>query len=387
MAFMQFTKPQHLMLPGPTPLPPSVLQAMAAPMINHRSELWRELYREVETGVKWFCQTRHDVVMFAGSGTTGMEAAITNLFSAGDRVLALVQGSFSERFAHMAETFGLEVDRLEVPWGQAIAPEALAQQLSSNSYKAVLLVHNETSTGVLNPLEELLKLIHEHECLSVVDGVSSVGSVDLPVDKWQVDVLITASQKGYMAPPGLSMLTISPRAWQAYDSAGLPRYSLDFKLAKEYAEEGWTPWTPPIPVFYALRAAFELLRQESQPTIWARHYRLMRAVRAGLQGMGLKLLVEDEAIASRAVTPVFPPAQVEADDVLKVMLNNYHILLGAGQRKMSGQLFRIGHLGFQDFPNIYGVLGALEVTLQELGHHAFEPGAGLAAAQAAARVT
>lgn len=375
------------MLPGPTPLPPAVLQALATPMINHRSEAWTELFHEVERETRWLNQTEHDVLFLTGSGTTGMEASLVNLFSPGDRVLALTQGSFSERFAHMAEVYGLEVDRLSYAWGEAIAPEALEAKLKQeHPYKAVLLVHNETSTGILNPLADLARIIRHYEALSLVDAISSLTSTELATDAWQLDVVLTASQKGYLAPPGLSMVSLSSRAWKAHASARLPRYTLDFKLTREYAQQGFNPWTPPLPIFYALQAAFPLLRAEGLANIQARHFQLMRAVRAGLQAMGLKLFVEDEKLASRSVTPVYPPDGITAKEILQVMRHNYQITLAAGQRKMSGQIFRIGHLGYQDLSTVLGVLSALELTLRELGL-ALHPGTAAAAAQETLRPT
>lgn len=383
---MQHPKPQHLMLPGPTPLPPAVLQAMASPMLNHRGEVWQELYKEVDAGVRWLCQTAHETVMLAGSGTTGMEAALTNLFSPGDQVVAVCQGSFSERFAQMAEAFGLQVTRLSYAWGEAARPEELSRLLTeSGAFKAVLLVHNETSTGVLNPLESLAKVAQQHGLLTIVDAISSLTTTPLPVDAWGLDVVITASQKGYLAPPGLSMLSLSPAAWAACEHSTLPRYTLDLLLAREYARRAMTPWTPPLPVFHALKAGFEILRHEGLPQIQARHYQLSRAVRAGLRALGLKLLVEDDQIASRAVTPVYPPEGIDAEDIRKVMHNNYHITLAGGQRKLSGQIFRVGHLGYQDVPTVLGVLSCLEMTLEQLAYPV-EPGTAAAAAQEALRL-
>jgi len=246
----------------------------------------------------------------------------------------------------------------------------------------VLVVHNETSTGVLNDLKALSEVIHQYDALSIIDAVSSLSTTDLPVDQWGLDVVITASQKAFMAPPGLSFVSLSEQAWKAYESSSLPCYTLDFKLAHEYAQKGMTPWTPPISVFYALQAALPLLQNEGLPQIQARHGRLTRAVREGLRAMGLQLFVKDDTIASRCVTPVHTPADIPASDILNLMHNNYNISLGAGQRKMADRLFRIGHLGYQDVPAILGVLSCLEMTLQDLGH-ALTPGAGVAAAQTA----
>lgn len=362
--------PQHLMLPGPTPLPQPVLQAMATPMLNHRSEAFSELYREVEAGAQWLCRTEREILMLAGSGTTGMEASLCNLFSPGEPVLAIAQGSFSERFAKMAETFGLSTDVLTYDWGQAALPAELDARLSEGSaqgpYKAVLIVHNETSTGVLNPLAELTAICRRHGALSMVDAISSLGSTPLEVDAWGIDVAITASQKGYYAPAGLTLMMLSEAAWQACETATLPRFSLDLRLAREYGRKAQTPWTPPLPVFYALRAGFGLLRAEGLEAIHARHLAITRALRRGLTQLGLELFVPDEFVASRCVTPVYPPAGLAADEIRRVMLAKHNIILGAGLRKLSGKMFRIGHLGHHDLAEALGVLECLRLSLDAL---------------------
>lgn len=366
---MQHLKPQHLMLPGPTPLPPAVHQALSGPMLNHRAELWQDLFREVRDHIQWLLQTQRDILFLAGSGTTGMEASLTNLFSPGDRVLALTQGSFSERFAQMAECFGLEVESLSLEWGEAFQAETVEARLQQSAgFKAVLLVHNETSTGVLNPLKDLAEVIHRYGAMVIVDAISSLSTTELLTDNWDLDVVITASQKGYQVPAGLSMVTLNDRAWEACEQASLPRFTYDFKLTREYAHKALTPWTPPVPLFHALATSLPLLKAQGLLNLHARHYQLMRAARAGLKALGCRLLVADEHIASRAVTPAYPPEGLRADDILMLMHNNFHIAMGAGQRKMSGQLIRLGHLGYQDLPALYGVLSALEYSFKELGH-------------------
>lgn len=375
--------PLHLMLPGPTPLPQAVLTAMSAPMINHRSEDFRVLYREVEAGAKWLLETEQDLLMLAGSGTTGMEAALCNLFSTGDKVLAITQGSFSERFAKMAMAFGLQTDTLAYDWGQAAQPADLEARLREGQYKAVLMVHCETSTGVLNPLRELAGLCRKYEALSVVDAIASLSSTPLPIDEWQLDCVITASQKGYYAPAGLTILSLSERAWLANERATLPRFSLDLKLTREYAHKSMTPWTPPLPVFYALRAGFGILRAEGREAVQARHLGLMRALRAGVQALGFGLFVPDEAVAARSVTPVLPMPGLDPEALRARMLAKGY-MLGAGLRKLEGSQFRIGHLGAHDAGEILGLLASLEQSLSELAIDAV-PGAGVSAALAALR--
>lgn len=359
--------PQWLMLPGPTPLPQAVLRALSTPMLNHRGPAFAKLFAEIEAGLSWVFQTQHRVLMLTGSGTTGMEAALLNLFSPGDTVLAVSNGSFGERWGDMAEVYGLQVERLAYDWGAPIRPEDLRLRLAadrSQSIKAVLMIHNETSTGVLNPLQEMAEIIREHGALSLVDAISSLTSTPLPMDAWGLDVVLGASQKGFMVPPGLAFVALSPRAWEAHARARLPRFSLDFQLTLEYAEQGWTPWTPPIPLFHGLKVALELMQEEGLDAIQARHLQLMRATRSGLEALGLKLMIPDETHASRAVTPVFPPPGIAADALRQHLLEEYNLVLGGGQRKLTGQIFRVGHLGYQHLPGIWTTLAALKETLQ-----------------------
>lgn len=360
--------PQLLMLPGPTPLPQAVLQALSGPMINHRGPTFAELFAQIEKGLSWAFETQNRVLMLTGSGTTGMEAALLNLFSPGDKVLAVSNGSFGERWGDMAAQYGLEVERLAYEWGKTIQTQDLRSRLQADktqAIKAVLVIHNETSTGVLNPLQEMAAIVREHGALVIVDAISSLTSTPLPMDAWGLDVVLGASQKGFMVPPGLAFVALSAKAWEAHAQARLPRFSLDFSLTREYAEQGWTPWTPPIPLFYGLKVALQMMQTEGLAQIQARHLHLMQTVRAGLKGMGLELMIPDERHASRAVTPVYPPPGLDADDIRTSLLEEYNIVLGGGQRKLTGQIFRVGHLGYQHLPNIWATLIALEQTLKK----------------------
>jgi aspartate aminotransferase-like enzyme len=337
-------------------------------MINHRGPAFAELFAEIEKGLSWAFQTEHRVLMLTGSGTTGMEASLLNLFSPGDKILAVSNGSFGERWGDMAALYGLEVERLAYEWGKTIQTQDLRTRLQADktqAIKAVLFIHNETSTGVLNPLQEMAAIVREHGALVIVDAISSLTSTPLPMDAWGLDVVLGASQKGFMVPPGLAFVALSPKAWEAHAQARLPRFSLDFSLTREYAEQGWTPWTPPIPLFYGLKVALGMMQAEGLEQIQARHLHLMQTVRAGLKGMGLELMIPDERHASRAVTPVYPPPGLDADDIRTSLLEEYNIVLGGGQRKLTGQIFRVGHLGYQHLPNIWATLIALEQTLKK----------------------
>ncbi len=354
------------MLPGPTPLPPEVQQALLKPMCNHRSEAWKEVVFEVEAGLQWFHETTSRVLVFAGSGTTGMEASITNLFSPGDRVLVVTQGSFGERFALMNRIYGLACDTLSYEWGELPRLEDLEQHLKENKpYKAVFLVHNETSTGVLLPLEPWAKMAKAHGALVIVDAISSLGTTPLPMDQWDIDIVLSASQKSYACPPGLSMVAISDAAWEAHGKAKLPRYTLDFSLTRDYADKGWNPWTPPVSLYYALQAALRLHQKKGLTALHQHHEVLMQTVRKGLRQMGLQLFIKNDDFASRAVTPVYPPDGIAAD-TLRERLRSQGITLGGGQRKLTGRIFRVGHLGYQNLTTVRGVLQAIESTLATL---------------------
>lgn len=358
--------PQLLMLPGPTPIPQPVLQALSGPMLNHRGPEWESLFAEVEAGLQWAFQTQHRVLMLAGSGTTGMEATLVNLFSAGDRVLVLANGSFGERWAQMAQRYGLETEILRAPWGKPLPLEALDARLAADRapyFKAVLMIHNETSTGLLNPLQQVASRVQEHGALMIIDAISSLTSTPLPMDAWQLDVVLGASQKGFMVPPGLAFVALSPRAWEAHRQATLPRYTLDFSLALEYATQGWTPWTPPISLFHGLRVALNMMRAEGLAQIQARHLLLRDTLRQGLRELGLRLMIADDSLASCSVTPVFPPTGISADSLREALRDQFQIIVGGGQRQLTGQIFRVGHLGWQHLPAVWTTLKALEILL------------------------
>lgn len=357
----------HLMLPGPTPLPPEVQQALLKPMCNHRSESWKSVVYDVEAHLQWFHETQHRVLVFAGSGTTGMEASLTNLCSPGDRVLAVSFGSFGERFRDMARVYGLECDNLHYEWGEIPRLEDFEKHLKSHApYHAVLMVHNETSTGVLLDLEPWAKMAKAHGALVIVDAISSLGTTPLPMDDWGIDVVLSASQKSYACPPGLSLVAVSEDAWKAHAQAKLPRYALDFQLTREYADKGWNPWTPPIGLYYALQAALHLHKTRGLTALQAHHETLTRTVRDGLEALGLTLFVKDLKHASRAVTPVYPPEGIAADALRSYLLEHYDITLGGGQRKLTGQIFRVGHLGYQSLSSVKGVLSCIEESLNAL---------------------
>ena len=249
----------QLRIPGPTPIPNEILQAMTTQMINHRGPQFAEMIHKATDILKTMFQTKGDVFLLTCSGTGGMEAAVVNTLSPGDKVLVVANGAFGDRFADIAEIFGAQVERLSFEWGTAVDPQEVRRALSQDaSIKAVLVTHNETSTGVTNDLEAISAVVREYEKLLIVDAISSLGCIDLPTDEWGCDVVITGSQKGWMAPPGLAMVSVSERAWQAQAQAKMPKYYWDFAKAKSFLEKGQTPWTPAVSTVYALDAALEL---------------------------------------------------------------------------------------------------------------------------------
>lgn len=358
-----------LLIPGPTMVPPEVRAAVGRQMINHRGPSFIELYREVQGGLRRVFGTGSDVLVFPSAGTGVMESAVVNLFSPGDRVLVGVMGEFGERFARIAEAFGLSVERLEVPPGAAVTAELLAERLDGREaghFRGVLLTHNETSTGVLLDLEAASAVVGRYGALLVVDGVSSVGGVEVEFDRWGVDVLVTASQKALMTPPGLGLVAVSPRAWEAVEAARLPRFYWDYRQARRAAEKGQTPYTPAVALWFGLRSALRLMEEEGLPAVYARHRRLAAAFRAGVRALGLTLLADD-AVASPLVTAVEVPAGLEAAAIIRALRERHRVVVAGGQGPLAGRIFRVAHMGAAREEDVLRALAALGDVLASLG--------------------
>lgn len=374
-------RPQNLRTPGPTFVPQPVLQASARPMINHRGPEFAALLAAVTRALQDFLRTHHDVLLLTTSGTGGLEAAIVNTLSAGEKVLVLNNGSFGERWAAIAKAYGCDVRRLDVPPGRAIEPDLVREEIRKegrDGSRAVLVTHNETSVGVLNPLKEIAAVVRESGKLLLVDSISGAGAVELDVDGWGIDVCITASQKAWGAPPGLAMITMSERAWKASERATLPRFYFDLQKAKASLEKGATPWTPAITVVIALQEALRLMSEEGLEAIIERHVDLARATRRGVQALGLPLFAE-EASASPVVTAVRSPARVDSRNLARVLRDEHDCVIAGGQGKLEGQIFRLGHMGFCTISDITAMLGALELALRRFNITA-EPGTAITAA-------
>ena len=372
-----------LMIPGPTPVPETALLAMAKHPIGHRSGDFSKIMAEVTENLKWLHQTRNDILILASSGTGAMEAGMINFLSPGDRVLCGCNGKFGDRWAEVATAYGLQVEKITAEWGQALDTDKFRQHLEADKnkqIKAVILTHSETSTGVLNDIETINGYVKAHgEALIIVDAVTSLGAVSIPVDELGLDVVASGSQKGYMIPPGLAFVAVGAKAWTAYETAKLPRYYLDLGKYRKDAAKNTTPFTPPVNLFFALQATLRIMQTEGLENIFARHDRLKGVTRAAIKALGLPLLGPD-TVASPAVTAVAPPAEVEAEKVRAIMKKRFDIALAGGQDHLKGKIFRIGHLGFVCERDILSAIAALEVTLRDLGYESFTPGAGIAAA-------
>ncbi|TAF57773.1 MAG: alanine--glyoxylate aminotransferase family protein [Oscillatoriales cyanobacterium] len=371
-----------LMIPGPTPVPERALTALGKHPIGHRTGEFSALIGEVNAALKWLHQTENDVLTLAASGTGAMEAGIINFLSAGDRVVVGSNGKFGERWAQVAKAYGLAVEVIETEWGKPLDPEAFRTVLEADTdktIKAVIITHSETSTGVLNDLEAIVGHIKAHgTALSIVDAVTSLGAYDLKVDELGIDVVGSGSQKGYMIPPGLAFVSVSAKAWSAYETATLPRFYLDLGKYRKAATKNSTPFTPPINLYFALHAALQMMQSEGLAAIFARHDRLKRATRAGVKAMGLPLFGADDC-ASPAITAV-APVSVNAEDVRSLLKTKFDIALAGGQDHLKGKIFRIGHLGFVSDRDVLTAIAAIEAALIELGHDGVAPGAGVAAA-------
>ena len=372
-------KKYQLMAPGPTPVPPTVLLAMARPIIHHRAAEYDALFREVREGLKRLVQTRQDVLVPACTGTGAMEAAAANTLSAGDRVIVVNAGAFAQRWLAICKAYGLTVIELAAPHGETVAPERIGQALVQNpDVKAVLVQHSESSTGVLHDVRAYAQITRGTGAILIVDAVSSLGIADLPMDAWEIDVVVSASQKGLMLPPGLGLLALSDKAWAAAARSTLPKYYLDLTEEQKYSARNEARFTPAVSIMVGLREVLRMIEAEGLPNVVRRHDRLSRATRAGAEALGLTLF--PKTTASPALTAVQVPAGLDADRVVERFATSHNITIDGGRGPTKGKIFRIGHMGYVDDFDVTTALAALEQVLHELGHPV-DFGASLGAAQ------
>jgi alanine-glyoxylate transaminase/serine-glyoxylate transaminase/serine-pyruvate transaminase len=358
-----------LQIPGPTNVPDRVLRAMDRPVIDHRSAEFGHLGTEVLEGLRPIFQTSGPVVIYPASGTGAWEAAIVNTLSLGDRVLLFETGHFSQRWRQLAERFGIEVDYIPGNWRRGVDAAEAEARLSTDqnhSIKAVLAVHNETSTGVTSRIAELRRAMNRarHPALLIVDTISSLGSIDYRHDEWEVDVTIAGSQKGLMLPPGISFNALSEKALAACKTARLPRSYWDWQEMLKANRGGFFPYTPATNLLYGLREALQMLHEEGLPDVFRRHNRHAGATRAAVHTWGLEIVCEEPMEYSSSLTAVFMPEGHNADRLREIILAHFDMSLGSGLAKLAGKVFRIGHLGSFNDLMLAGTLSGVEMGLR-----------------------
>ena len=369
---------QYLLSPGPTPIPSEVQLAMSETMIHHRTPQFNKVFEEARRGLKKLFGTKNDVIMFASSGTGAMEAAVANLFSPGDKVLVINGGKFGERWLNIANAYGLNPIDLKVEWGRAVKVADIEKQLKAQpDIQSVLIQASETSTTVLHPVKEIASLTKGGPLL-LVDGVTAVGVVPVPVDEWGIDVLVTGSQKALMLPPGLGFIALSDRAWDRTKKAKLPRFYFDLNLERKNQQKGSGAFTPAVSLIFGLRASLNMMEREGFDKVYARHARLCRATRAAATALGLKLLAPDSP--SPAATGLYLPEGIDADRVLEFLRDRMNVTLAEGQDQLKGKVIRIAHVGYMGAFDVVTAIAALEMALRKFGAE-IPFGRGVAAAE------
>ena len=372
---------QRLFTPGPTPLHPAVLEAMARPIPHHRTDEFRATFRECVVGLKSFLKTEQDVLILACSGTGGMEAALVNVLSAGDRVLALVAGSFGERWVSIGKAYGMDVQVLKAAWGDAVPPEEVARALHADpAIKAVFVQLNESSTGARHDIEGIARITRgRKDTLLVVDAISGAGAMPLETDAWGVDVAVVGSQKSLALPPGLAFLSVSARAWERIESAKAPRFYFDLRRERKVQGDGESAFTPAISNVVALRAALEFVKGQGGVDSLVRNAALLAAcTRAAAGAVGMPLVAPK--MHGDALTALYPPSGLDSGAIVKALKAEFGSTVAGGQGELKGKILRVAHLGYYDPTDIFGFLATLEIVLSRLGHR-FDRGAGLAAAE------
>jgi len=376
------SRPYRLRLPGPTAVPERIRKALSEPVVAHRGPEFKEVLTETAALTKPVLGTNNDVMAFASSGTGLMEAAIANVLGQGDKALILVNGQFGERFVQIAEALNREADIIEAPWGEAVCAEAVKDKLAGNNYRAVVAVHNESSTGAVTDLEAIGAVVRESDAVLVVDSISGAGGLDLQQDAWGVDVLVTASQKALMCPPGLALASVSEKGWNVIEKdVGKARFYWDLRKARKSAAQGQTAFTSPIPLVYGLREALTMIHSEGWPEVVSRHVRLCSALRAGAAAMGLSTFTKSPML-SNTVCVLEMPDGLDGSEVVRHMYEKYRTVIAGSRTKLRGKVIRIGTMGGISEDDIRTDLMLLESTFVDLGW-SVENGTGMAALDAA----
>ena len=369
----------YLLAPGPTPVPPRVLLAMAQPIIHHRTPQFSRIFAEAKNGLKEIFQTEQDVLMLASSGSGAMEAAVSNLFSPGDEVLVINGGKFGERWLRIASAYGLKVCELRVEWGRSVKVDDVSRLLEQRpAIRGLLVQASETSTTALQPVEALAQLTRARDTLLVVDGITALGVFDLPMDRWGIDVLITGAQKALMLPPGLAFIALSERAWKRTREAKLPRFYFDLNKERENQAKDTTAWTPAISLVIGLRESLAMIREEGLQRIFTRCARMAAATRAAAAALELQLVARDAP--SPALTGIYTPADVDGGKLVAYLRDRMGVTFAGGQDQLKGKIVRIAHLGYMGVFDVVTAIAALEMALCHF-HHPVPLGRGVGAAQ------
>ena len=374
-----YIKKQRLLTPGPTPLYPPALHAMMASDMHHRTEDFRKAYRSCLADLKEVMGTSGDVLMFASSGTGAMDASVSNLFSKGDKVIVCCAGKFGERWAEIAKAYGLNANVITVPYGSVVTPEQVSAALAAEpAAKGVFVQASETSTGAMHNVEAMGRAIAKTEAIFVVDAITGLGTMPLDIDGWGLDVVIGGSQKAFMIPPGLAFMSVSPKAWKLAETATLPHFYFNLKKEKKSGDAGESSWTPATSLILALAEALKYVKQIGMGHLVANAQMLAQATRAAAEKLGLELFAA--ASPGSSVTALKAPAGMDSGVIVKEFRSRFGSIIANGQGSMKGQIFRIAHLGYFDFSDLFAMIAGLEIILNANGH-AVQYGAGVAAAQ------
>jgi len=374
-----YIKKQRLLTPGPTPLYPPALHAMMASDMHHRTEDFRKAYRSCLADLKEVMGTSGDVLMFASSGTGAMDASVSNLFSKGDKVIVCCAGKFGERWAEIAKAYGLNANVITVPYGSVVTPEQVSAALAAEpAAKGVFVQASETSTGAMHNVEAMGRAIAKTEAIFVVDAITGLGTMPLDIDGWGLDVVIGGSQKAFMIPPGLAFMSVSPKAWKLAETATLPHFYFNLKKEKKSGDAGESSWTPATSLILALAEALKYVKQIGMEHLVANAQMLAQATRAAAEKLGLELFAA--ASPGSSVTALKAPAGMDSGVIVKEFRSRFGSIIANGQGSMKGQIFRIAHLGYFDFSDLFAMIAGLEIILNANGH-AVQYGAGVAAAQ------
>jgi L-aspartate aminotransferase apoenzyme (EC 2.6.1.1)/phosphoserine aminotransferase apoenzyme (EC 2.6.1.52) len=373
-------KKDYLMTPGPTPLPPQVMEALAKPIIHHRTPQFQAILKEATEGLKYVFQTQGDVLILASSGTGAMEAAVCNLLSAGDSAITIETGKFGERWTELCSAYGIKATTLKVEWGNAVNPKEVEKILKADkTIKAVFATLCETSTGVTNDIRALAEVVKNTDAVLVVDAISGLGVLDLQTDNWGVDMVVSGSQKGLMLPPGLGFISVSPKAWKLIEASKSPKYYFSLKAAKKAIDKTDTPYTPAIGLIIALVESLKMIKTDGLSNVFAYYSKLAKATREAAKALGLRVYAKGDC-SSDAITAIEVPAGVDGEKMVKTMRDVYHVTIAGGQAELKGKVFRIAHMGYINEFDLITAISCLEKVLKEMGYN-FQLGAGVAAAQ------